>query len=101
MAHKNKQGLKRKLIECKRCGRCCIVYDKTTDSWKDCPYLVRYFDGRTFCSIYRNRYGAIVGENQICKKREQIKYSYPDCPYNCGYDLHPAYKKNEVERLRG
>jgi len=81
-------------VKCKRCGRCCVVFDEKNNSWKDCPYLVRYFDGTTFCIIYRHRVGAIVGKNQICKKRVQIKYNYPGCPYNSRYDLHPAYKKD-------
>ena len=80
--------------KCKRCGRCCVVFDFKNHLWKDCKYLRRLNNDTTFCSIYSRRLDKHLGDFQICIKRNKVEYDFPKCPYNRGYNLHPAYAKN-------
>lgn len=81
-------------IKCLRCGKCCIVRDKTGTGYVDCPYLVRYKDGKTICMIYRHRTGALVGQTEVCVQRRLLPYQIPDCPFNdARFPMHPAYRE--------
>lgn len=60
--------------KCNHCGQCC----------GKCPYLIRYINGKTNCSIYPLRIGAITVPGEICVYRETVKRDYPGCPYNTG-----------------
>ena len=73
-------------IKCLNCGKCCKVLTSLGEI-VDCQWLIRYTNGKTRCSIYHHRIGAIVGETingmvQDCQKRENRKYYIRGCPYN-------------------
>lgn len=79
--------------KCLRCGKCCKVYDLQQKIFVDCKYLIRYKDGRTRCSVYPHRIGAINGISQECHKREDVHLNYPNCPYNNpDWPMHKHYK---------
>ena len=81
-------------VKCKRCGKCCVVYNFKKELWEDCKFLGKRNDDTTFCYIYRYRLGKHLGFFTICIKRKDSEYDYPNCPYNNGKDIHPAYKKS-------
>lgn len=78
--------------KCKRCGFCCVVYIR--GHWEQCKYLrLLVYKGhyRTVCRIYKNRIGVQVGKNQYCGYRKDTNVDYPNCPFNSGRPIHPAY----------
>lgn len=65
------------------------------NGWEDCKYLVRYMDGKrpTRCLIYQHRLYALTGKNQMCVRRDNSKYNFPDCPFNKeNQETHPKFK---------
>ena len=73
-------------IKCLNCGKCCKVLTSMGEL-EDCIWLIRYKNGKTRCSIYHHRIGAIIGETingmvQDCQKRIDRKYYIKGCPYN-------------------
>jgi len=82
--------------KCKRCGRCCIVFQggdaNDPRSWLPCKYLIQYIQGGSYCFIYPHRIGAITGKGQGCIRRNAVPYDIPDCPFNDNKPLHPFYK---------
>ncbi len=78
------------MTECKRCGACCW-YEKNGKLVK-CKWLTLLDDGKTSCRIYsrssrihriidtKTEHGFVIPI--ICKNREEVKKSYPNCPYN-------------------
>lgn len=77
-------------VRCKKCGKCCIIYNYIKQTWVSCPYL----DNKTLlCTIYKKRLGKYLGFGFTCEKRKDLKFNIPDCPYNRkGLKTHPAYK---------
>lgn len=87
----------KKRIRCTRCGKCCIVLDKTKNIWVHCRYLVHYRrNSLTYCRIYPNRIGVKVAPGVQCVPRNMLPYDIPGCPYNVGKPMHPAYINKEV-----
>jgi len=80
---------------CKRCGKCCIIFDTNINKWIDCKYL-RSITGAqklTYCEIYKTRNGKDLGFNFSCQKRSKLKFNIPGCAYNQKHlNIHPAYK---------
>ena len=88
--------------KCNRCGQCCIVYAKTAnlngenvDIYSHCDHLKAEHGGRcggrTYCAIYPYRIGAEVAKGIHCINRMESKFDYPNCPYNSGKPVHPAF----------
>jgi len=96
MSHRNKASSSAKPIKCKRCGKCCIVWDGA--SWVDCKWLIRYLPLRGAdvcgCVIYKHRVYSIIGKSQYCNLRSRVPYDFPECPFNAGKGLHPHYVKS-------
>ena len=47
-------------------------------------------NGKTYCRVYPNRIGVIIGKNEkgkvYCGLREFIKKDFKGCPFNKGYE---------------
>lgn len=77
---------------CLRCSRCCQLKEyiggglsKLTPD--DCPFLERYKDGKTLCSVYESRFNCDdLGVRNICVPIEQA-ISFGDLPPDCPYAL--------------
>lgn len=77
--------------ECKRCGKCCVVYNGK--NWEDCQFLVRDGLKHTYCMGYTKRIGRDLGYGFVCGYRKDLHFNIPGCPYNKkGLNIHPAYK---------
>lgn len=74
---------------CNRCGKCCVLFDG--EKWVDCKFLIRQEDGNTMCSVYETRLGRDIGFGYVCTMVEMTSFDYPECPYNTGKPMHPAY----------
>lgn len=75
--------------KCTRCGKCCIIF--LDNHWVDCPFLMR-LKTITRCSIYNHRHRKSLGGGFVCGRRKDLPWDIPDCPYNTGKPIHPAYK---------
>ena len=75
--------------ECRRCGKCCIIFNPKKQKWELCHYNEPLNNHK--CSIYSHRLGRYVGYGHVCVERKNTPFDYPDCPKNEGKPLHPAY----------
>jgi len=82
-------------ILCKRCGKCCVVLNWNTDKWEHCRNLRQRKNGKTFCRIYKSRIGTDIRYGFKCGFRKDFPWDVPDCPYNTGKRIHPAYLNTE------
>ena len=88
---KEKRDKMTKMLNCKNDGLCCLVHDED-GKWHDCPNLYRRLDGETRCLIYDTRLNKRIGPKQKCTLRAFSPYDYPNCPFNTGKPIHPAYR---------
>lgn len=79
------------MIKCKRCGKCCVVFNYNNNLWEPCKHLRGNIGDKTRCTIYPDRLGTYLGSLTWCKKRFELPYDIPGCPYNTGKPVHPAY----------
>lgn len=63
---------------------CCLIFDGV--GWVPCKWL----EGG-LCSIYEKRLNVSCGNNFICRPISENPYSFPNCPYNTGKPMHPAF----------
>lgn len=78
------------MVECKRCGKCCIIFNKKKEKWIKCPFLYAHLNN--LCIIYKARIGAHLGHKAVCGYRKDLHFNIPGCPYNKDeYKTHPAY----------
>jgi len=83
------------MVECKKCGKCCIVFDKKNERWIKCPFLNK----DNLCIIYKVRIGAHLGHKAVCGYRKDLHYNIPGCPYNMSdYMTHPAYIDKKISK---
>ena len=86
------------MSNCKRCGKCCLVFNWDTQQWQDCKHLIRVDDGKTYCDIYDHRIGTDIGYGFVCLKPYEWFYNIPGCPYNIkGRPIHPAFSEEYSE----
>lgn len=78
--------------KCLRCGKCCVIHE--WEGWTWCKYLhVPTEPNEKFsCTIYKNRIGKNLGSGFKCGYRKDLPWDIPECPYNTGKPIHPAYK---------
>jgi hypothetical protein len=84
-----------KKIKCLRCGKCCMVLNWTSGKWEECLNLRHIGEEKTFCRFYRKRIGLNVKYGFRCGYRKDYPWDVPDCPYNTGKPIHPAYLNSE------
>jgi len=76
------------MSDCKRCGKCCVIYNPFTGSWEPCKYLA---DGNE-CLIYNDRIGKEIGYGFVCLHHKNWIWDIPGCTYFTGKKpIHPAY----------
>lgn len=85
--------------KCLRCGKCCVIFNGRI--WVPCRYLERTYYGKTHCNIYNVRLYEPLGYGFYCGWRVHLPYDIPDCPYNTGKPIHPAYRDEETATLKG
>lgn len=76
---------------CTRCGKCChVLYNGKLIK---CKNLVKLANGKTLCRNYHNRLGTYICERYVCGSRAGSAFDYPDCPFNCGKEIAPEWRK--------
>lgn len=81
------------MVECLKCGKCCIKLSKKKNKWIKCPFLNK----DNLCIIYKSRIGIHLGFKNVCGYRKDLHLNIPGCPYNKDeYKTHPAYIESET-----
>jgi hypothetical protein len=78
------------MTKCRKCAKCCVIFNYIKQIWIPCPYL----DLKTnLCTIYKKRLGTYLGYGFTCGLRKHLPYNIPDCPYNKKRRrIHPKYR---------